>query len=385
MIPVSVMVTGAGTVSIKIKGRFSVDRPSDFSSPIRPVISWNITRRCNLRCLHCYIDAGSPDKGELTTGEALNLIDQFSQIGVPLILFTGGEPLMRGDLFELASYARGRGIKIALSTNGTLITREAASKLADSGFSYIGVSLDSINSEFHDEFRGVKGAFAMAIAGIRNALDAGLDVGLRFTLTSRNIDEVPSYIEFALSLGVRRITFYHLSASGRARNLNRDWWYSPGQYTRFMDNLIKYAREYAGKLEIETTLGPFDGIYIALSLAKGSSELENYLKFVESTGGCGRRIISIYPNGDVYPCQFIDFVKLGNVREKSLIEILSESNLDLFINTEKYLRGPQCSNCQFKRYCKGGDRARAYYLGGDLYGDDPLCPIPHILNGFKQA
>jgi len=269
MIPVSVMVTGAGTVSVKIKGRFSVDRPSDFSSPIRPVISWNITRRCNLRCLHCYIDAGSPDKGELTTGEALNLIDQFSQIGVPLILFTGGEPLMRGDLFELASYARGRGIKVALSTNGTLITREVASKLADSGFSYIGVSLDSINSEFHDEFRGVKGAFAMAIAGIRNALDAGLDVGLRFTLTSRNIDEVPSYIEFALSLGVRRITFYHLSASGRAKSLNRDWWYSPGQYTRFMDNLIKYAREYAGKLEIETTLGPFDGVYIALSLAKG--------------------------------------------------------------------------------------------------------------------
>lgn len=383
MIPVSVMVTGAGTVSTKIKGRFGVDKPSNFSSPIRPVVSWNITRRCNLRCLHCYINAGEPDENELTTEEAMDLIDQFSQVGVPLILFTGGEPLMRHDLFKLAQYARGKGIKIALSTNGTLITREVASRLADSGFSYIGVSLDSISPGFHDYFRGVKGAFTMAIAGIRNAIDAGLDVGLRFTLTSRNIDEVPSYIEFAVSLGVKRITFYHLSAPGRARELSRDWWYTPTQYVKFINNLIKYAEEYAGKLEIETTLGPFDGVYIALKLAKSREELENYLRFVESTGGCGRKIISIYPNGDVYPCQFIDFIKLGNVRERRLVDILSESNLDLFINTDKYLRGPKCSSCVFKRYCKGGDRARAYYLSGDVYGDDPLCPIPELTRDLQ--
>ncbi len=380
MIPVSVMVTGTGTVSVKIKGRFGVNHHSDFSSPIRPVVSWNITRRCNLKCLHCYINAGEPDNNELTTEEAMNLIMQFSELKVPLILFTGGEPLMRGDLLQLAHYARDEGIRIALSTNGTLITREVASKLAEVGFSYIGVSLDSISSEFHDKFRGVEGAFTKAIMGIRNAIDAGLDVGLRFTLTSMNINEVPSYIEFALSLGVRRITFYHLSASGRAQQLSRDWWYTPSQYVKFMDNLIKYAKDYSGKIEIETTLGPFDGVYIALKLAKDKEELDNYLRFVESTGGCGRKIISIYPNGDVYPCQFIDFMKLGNVRERRLADILSGSNLDLFINTEKYLKGPKCSTCQFKKYCKGGDRARAYYLTGDIYGDDPLCPIPSIIN-----
>lgn len=154
MIPVSVMVTGSGTVSVKIKGRFGVNHPSEFSSPIRPVVSWNITRRCNLKCLHCYISAGDADENELTTEEAMNLVEQFSELKVPLILFTGGEPLMRGDLIKLAHYARDKGIRIALSTNGTLITREMASKLAEAGFSYIGVSLDSINSEFHDKFRG---------------------------------------------------------------------------------------------------------------------------------------------------------------------------------------------------------------------------------------
>ena len=380
MIPVSVMVTGAGTVSVKIKGRFGVNHPSDFSSPIRPVVSWNITRRCNLKCLHCYINAGDPDENELTTEEAMNLVSQFGELKVPLILFTGGEPLMRGDLLKLAQYAKDEGIRIALSTNGTLITKEIASKLVEVGFTYIGVSLDSINSEFHDKFRGVEGAFAKTILGIRNAIDAGLDVGLRFTLTSMNINEVSSYIEFALSLGIRRITFYHLSASGRAQRLSRDWWYTPPQYVKFMDDLIKYAKDYTGKIEIETTLGSFDGVYIALKLAKNKEDLDNYLRFVESTGGCGRKIISIYPNGDVYPCQFIDFMKLGNVRERKLVDILSESNLNLFVNTEKYLKGPKCSTCQFKKYCKGGDRARAYYLTGDIYGDDPLCPIPSIIN-----
>lgn len=378
MIPVTVMVTGKGTVSVKVKGEFGVGRPSRFSSPIRPVVSWNITRRCNLRCMHCYINAGESDTNELSTEEALRLIDQFREVGVPLILFTGGEPLLRSDLFELASYAVKGGIKVALSTNGTLITRDVARRLADVGFSYVGISLDSTDPSFHDKFRGVPGAFMLTLNGIKNAISAGLDVGLRFTLTSKNIDDVPHYIEFALSLGVRRITFYHLSASGRASSMSRDWWYGPQQYVKFIESLIEYSRKYSDRLEIETTLGPFDGIYIAMRLARDEKELDEYLRFVESTGGCGRKIVSIYPNGDVYPCQFIDFVKLGNVRERSFRDILTEANLDPFVNTEKYLRGPVCSRCRFKNYCKGGDRARAYYLIGDMFGDDPLCPIPHI-------
>ncbi|MEM0479553.1 MAG: radical SAM protein [Pyrobaculum sp.] len=375
MIPISVMVTGEGTTSFKIKGRFGVDRHSQFSAPIRPIVSWNITKRCNLKCLHCYIDAGEAEGGELTTEEALDVVEQMAEVGVPLILFTGGEPLARPDFFKIAERARDRGIKLVLSTNGTLITPEVAKRLKNLGFYYVGVSLDSHREEFHDVFRGVRGSFAAALAGIKNAINAGLDVGLRFVVTAKNIHEVGEYIDFAVSIGVRRITFYHLSAAGRAQRLGEDWWYTPEQYRHFIETLIKKAREYVGVLEIETTLAPYDGIYIALTLGGGD---ERYLKFVESTGGCGRKIVSIYPNGDVYPCQFIDFYKLGNVREKRLREILTEEKLDPFVNTHLYLRGPKCGGCRYKTYCKGGDRASAYYINRDIFGDDPRCPIPHL-------
>lgn len=376
MIPISVMVAGIGTTSFKIKGRYGVERPSGFAAPLRPAVTWNITKRCNLKCLHCYVDAGPADSSELTTEEALDVVDQMAEIGVPMVIFSGGEPLLRPDFFDVASYAGSKGIKLVISTNGTLISKEVAKRLKDLGFYYVGISLDSVDEEYHDYFRGVKGAFASALLGIKNAVNAGLDVGLRFTVTAKNIAEVPKYLEFAVSLGVSRVTFYHLSAAGRAQRLDKSWYYTPEQYVAFIHTLIEYARKYAGQIEIETTLAPYDGVYIALTLGNGSEE---YLKFVESAGGCGRKMISIYPNGDVYPCQFLDFYRLGNVRERRLREILRPDAVEPFVNTEKYLRGPRCSACAYKRYCKGGDRARAYYLTGDMWGDDPLCPLPSIL------
>ncbi|MBP1449442.1 MAG: radical SAM protein, partial [Thermoproteus sp.] len=347
MIPISVMVAGEGTTSFRIKGKYGVGRPSGFAAPLRPAVTWNITRRCNLKCLHCYIDAGGPDARELSTEEAMDVVDQMAEVGTPMAIFSGGEPLMRPDLFDVAAYAGSKGIKLVISTNGTLITREVARRLKDLGFYYVGVSLDSASPDFHDGFRGVKGSFAAAIAGVRSAVEAGLDVGLRFTVTAKNIAEAPHYVDFAASLGVKRITFYHLSAAGRAQRLDRGWWYDAGQYKAFLDSLIAYARRYAGKIEIETTLASFDGIYIALKIGGGSE----YLEFVESAGGCGRKMISIYPNGDVYPCQFVDFYKLGNVREVRLREILKPEALAPFVETEKYLRGPKCSACPYKRYC----------------------------------
>ncbi|MDT7876778.1 MAG: radical SAM protein [Sulfolobaceae archaeon] len=371
MIPISVMVSGEGTVSFRIKGDYGKSKPSNFSQVFRPVITWNMTYKCNLNCIHCYINASPNAPDGLTHEEAIRLIDEMAEIKIPLLIMSGGEPLMRKDFFELASYASSKGIKLALSTNGTLISEKVAQKLKEIGFVYVGISLDSYNPEFHDKFRGVKGAFDLAIKGIKNALNAGLNVGLRFTLTKDNIDQVEEYIKFAVSLGVSRITFYHLSASGRGKEL-KGLMYTPSQYVKFMNTLIKYAKELKGKVEFETTLGNFDGVYIAKLL--GDEEL---LKFVETTGGCGRKMVSIYPNGDVYPCQFIDFVKLGNVREKPLKEILS-SIPDVFVNTDKYLKGENCGTCEYKWACKGGDRARAYYWSGSIYGDDPLCPLREL-------
>lgn len=376
MIPISVMVTNTGTVSFAIKGAFNKDKPSNFSQTFRPVITWNLTYKCNLKCLHCYINASPTGEEGLSTEEALDLVDQFSELKIPLIIMSGGEPLMRRDFFTIAEYAHQKGLKMALSTNGTLITEKVAKKLKELEFSYIGISLDSYEPEFHDMFRGVKGAFVMTLKGIENATKEGLNVGLRFTITGKNIDEVDKYIELALKLGVKRITFYHLSASGRGKEL-KDWSYTPSQYQKFMDKLIDYAFKLKGKVEIESTLGPFDGIYMAKKLSKNEEDFSAYLKFVETTGGCGRKMISIYPNGDVYPCQFIDFIKLGNVREKKLRDILSNIP-DFFVETDKYLKEGKCANCEYKKYCKGGDRARAYYWSGSMYGEDPLCPLKEL-------
>ncbi|BAB65081.1 radical SAM/SPASM domain-containing protein [Sulfurisphaera tokodaii] len=372
MIPISVLVSNSGTVSFTIKGEYNPKNPSKFSQVFRPVVTWNMTYKCNLKCLHCYISASPQGDDGLTKDEAINLVDQMAEIKIPLLIMSGGEPLMRRDFFEIAKYASKRGLKLALSTNGTLISKKVAEELKEIGFLYIGISLDSPYPEFHDKFRGVEGAFDLTVKGIKNAIEAGLNVGLRFTITSRNIDQIDDYILLALNLGVKRITFYHISASGRGKEL-KDWMYTPEQYRKLMDKLIEYAKELKGKIEIETTLAPFDGIYIAKILAKDEKELEDYLKFVENSGGCGRKMISIYPNGDVYPCQFIDFYKLGNVREKPLKEII-QNIPDFFVNTDKYLTG-KCATCEYKTYCKGGDRARAYYWSGNIYGDDPLCPL----------
>ncbi|MGC8949240.1 MAG: radical SAM protein [Thermoprotei archaeon] len=373
MIPITVMVAGQGTASFKIKGNYGKGRPSAFSDIFKPVISWNLTRRCNLKCLHCYINAiTGPLADDLTREDALNVVDQMKDLGVPLIIISGGEPLIREDFFDISDYASSYGLRLALSTNGTLITSKIASRLRDLGFIYIGISLDSPIEEWHDKFRGVKGAYQSTINGIKNAINAGLSVGLRLTVTRFNINDVKSYIDLALQLGVSRITFYHLSSAGRAKSL-KDWYITPLQYFSFMDYLIDISKKYAGKLEIETTMAPFDGIYIAHKIAKDQKDFEELLEVMRAQGGCGRKIISIFPDGSVHPCQFVDFITLGNVKHKTLKDILKENFHLLKPFIEPDLTGSKCPSCPFRSICNGGDRIRAYYLTGDINGDDPQC------------
>ncbi len=375
MIPLSVMVNGEGTVSTRIKGRYGRGRPSRFTSEFRPIVFWNITYQCNLRCMHCYIRAGLPGRPELSEEEVLRIAGELVEHGVPHIVFTGGEPLVSSKFWRVLEALKGRGRPgRSVSTNGTLITPENAGRLAELGVSYVGVSLDSLDPETHDKFRGVKGAWKASVEGMRNSVEAGLPTGLRVTVTRWNIGEIPGMIDFAARLGLERVSIYLLDTVGRATDISGDL---PGreELRRLVDRLIGVAREYRGVLEILLVRMNFAGIYLADILSESREEFLDYLKLVQSQGDCGRKTVSIYPDGTVKPCQFIEHVTIGDLRRQRLGEILSPGNplLRPFLSVDERLRGPKCSRCPFKSVCGGGSRNRAYSLSGDFWGDDPAC------------
>ncbi|ADL18521.1 Predicted Fe-S oxidoreductase [Acidilobus saccharovorans 345-15] len=378
MIPVSVMVAGKGTVSTKIKGHYGKGSPSRFSEELRPVVFWNITYACNLRCEHCYIDAGpTPRQDELGRGRLLEVAEEMAELGIPLVIFSGGEPLLKPEFWDVARLLSERGRpKMALSSNGTLITREVARRLKELNFSYVGVSLDSLRPDAHDKFRGVQGAFNMTVRGIHNAVEEGLDVGIRTTVTRWNYSEAPKVVDLAAQLRASRVSYYLLDSIGRARNIVSEL-PSPQQVKEFVDAIVDKAKEYAGKVEVELVRANFAGIYIADLLAKDGNEFMDYLKLISAQGDCGRKTISIYPDGTVRPCQFIDEYVIGDLRRQSLREILSYNNPELvkFIKLYENLRGPRCGPCPFKLVCGGGSRGRAEAASGDFWGDDPLCFI----------
>ncbi len=378
MIPLSVMVTGKGTVSVKIKGHYGKGHPSTFTSELKPVVFWNITYACNLHCEHCYIDAGpTPRPEELSTEELLRVADEIVELGLPLVILSGGEPLVRKDFWALAERLAGREKpKLSLSTNGTLITREAARRLRDLGFSYIGVSLDSLVPAMHDKFRGVTGAFYMSVGGIDNAVSEGLDVGIRTTVTRWNYREAPDMVDFAYEHGASRVSYYILDSIGRARAIRHDL-PTHEQLKEFVGTLIEKAKEYAGKVEIELVRANFLGIYVADRLSRTPDDFQEYIKLISAQGDCGRKSISIYPDGTVRPCQFIDQYVVGDLRRQRLREVLSYNNPELvkFIRLYENLSGPRCGSCPFRLVCGGGSRGRAEAATGDFWGDDPLCFI----------
>ena len=378
VIPLSVMVTGRGTVSTRIKGRYHRGRPSRFTSLLRPVVFWNVTYKCNLRCEHCYIRAGPDvDRPELSLEQALDVGRQIIEQGIPLVVFTGGEPLLSEKFWRLAELFHREGRpKTSVSTNGTLITRANAERLKRLGVMYVGVSLDSLDPERHDRFRGMRGAWRRAVEGMRNSVEAGLPTGLRVTVTRWNLDEVPRMIDFAASLGLQRVSVYLLDTIGRAEGLLKDL-PRPGELRALIDRLIGKAREYDGVLEILLVRMNFAGIYLADRLSTTRREFLEYLELLGHQGDCGRKTISIYPDGTVRPCQFLEHIVVGDLRRQSLREILSTSNWRLrpFMETHKHLRGPKCSSCPFRQVCGGGSRNRALTATGDFWGDDPACFI----------
>ena len=380
---------GRGTVSAVMKHRHtpSGEVPSRylaFSGMPRPVVFWNLTELCNLSCTHCYSRSG-PDrqtKGELTTAEALAFIDDLAAMGVPLILFSGGEPLLRHDIWELADHAAEKGIKIALSTNGTLITAPIADKIKKSGIEYAGISLDGATAATHDRFRHSPGAFDRSVAAFARCREAGVRCGVRVTLTRENFWELEALIDLARSLGASRFCLYWLVPSGRGSDSYSRLQLGSEEVTEALSLLYRKAQETdPGAMEFLTVDSPQDCIHLLQSMERdGSPDLADARDLLKSLkGGCsaGERVANVDPRGNVYPCQFArspDFF-IGNIRERPFSTLWTDSAHPVLSRfREKTVRiGGKCGRCGYFGLCGGGCRVRAYVKAGDFGAEDPFC------------
>ena len=373
MIPLTKIISNKATISKKLTYKSNDVIPKKlvkWSESLIPIIVWNITSKCNLKCSHCY---ASFNDDELNTKEAKLIIEDLAEFGVPLILFSGGEPMLREDLIELAEFAKDNGMSCVLSTNGTLINEKNVESLTV--FDYVGVSIDG-KEEVHDSFRGVKGSFFLALRGIKLLMSSKIPTGIRFTLTNYNSDDLNFVLKLVERHEIPRFCLYHLVPSGRATfsiDVNN------AKRKQVIDFLIKKAFEFQEKnlkIEILTVDNPADGIYLHFKLKEIDESLsENVLEFLKYRGGdkSGIKIAAIDNKGFVHPNQFWWDYTLGNLKNTRFKKIWLETDDALLYklrNKEKFLRG-KCGRCKFKTLC-GGFRLRAY-RAGDLWGADPSC------------
>ena len=345
-----------------------------------PVIVYNCTVRCNLRCLHCY-SASQYDRAdvELTTAEAKRMLAGLAEANCPVVLFSGGEPLLRSDVFELLAEAKRLGMRTVISTNGTLIDADTAKKLADAGLGYAGISLDG-HQQFHDKFRRVAGAFKAALMAIENCRNAGIKTGLRFTITKANADQVPAVFDIAASEGVRRICYYHLIRTGRAKALAGQV-PSAEQTRSVVDTIIEKTDEAVQKDSVDEVLtvgNHADGPYLLVRMERQNSEhYEKAKRLLMTNGGnkTGEKIGCVSWAGDVHPDQFWMNYSLGNVKEKSFGQIWhnsAEPVLSKLRNKSQFAES-RCLGCRWFELC----RANYRFLGSDpaveSWRNEPAC------------
>jgi len=346
----------------------------------RPIVVWNCTRQCNLHCLHCYSNTTSQSYAEaMNTSEGRRLIRDLAEFGIPVLLFSGGEPLLRGDIFELASFAREQGIRPVLSTNGTLITKGVAKEICNVGFEEVGISLDGIGAT-NDRFRGEQGAYQAALEGIRSCVALGMRVSLRLTITAFNYREIPAILDLVEREGITRVCLYHLVYVGRASHLHNDD-LNHSETRSLVDLICERTLDFyrRGKpKEVLTVANHADGVYIYLKLKEQDPErAAKVLSLLRRNGGnnSGIRIGAIDDLGNVHPDQFWWHHSLGNVRQRKFSDTWTDSPDPLLrgLRKRKKLLKGRCSHCQYLDLCNGNMRVRAEAVFGDVWAEDPAC------------
>jgi radical SAM protein with 4Fe4S-binding SPASM domain len=356
---------------IKGLAYFGTRKPFVPGAPFQVV--WDVTYMCNLRCKHCYATAGGSMNGELTTDEALNAIDKLAKLGVTILAFSGGEPLVRKDIFTLTNYAAEKGLYVALATNGTLITDETAKKMKENGVRYLQISLDGMR-ETHDRFRGIRGAFDRTIDGIRRAVEHGFFVNVSMTVTKFNYMDVPNVIDLCERLGVNWFMHYNFIPVGRGREIvEADL--TPEEREKLLKML--YTRNYTSKISLLSTAPQF--ARVALQCHGGIVPTHFYnvnagerlRELAEFIGGCGagRFYFAIRANGDIQPCVFFPIV-VGNIKDDDLEELWLHNHVFEDLRNKDHIEG--CGDCEYRFVC-GGCRARAYSYFGDYLKPDPGC------------
>lgn len=389
MLDVTKLLCRPGDLAVRLRAGGEAGPGHRFADAKRPVVVWNVTRRCNLHCQHCYASARSrrhPE--ELTTEEGRALVRELGRCRVPALILSGGDPLLRSDLLDLVWRAVDQGIHVALSTNGTLIDGPTARRLRAAGVGYVGVSIDGIGP-LHDQFRGRAGAYQEAIRGLRHASDAGLAVGLRFTLSRPTLPHLGRVLDLMEAERVPRGYVSHLVYVGRANRL------APFALTRAetraaVEAIFDRAESLHRRgtpLDLVTGNSDADGVLLYLRVRRTcSADAETVHALLRRRGGnsAGVAIANVDDRGEVHPDQFWPHHSLGSVRARPFGEIWAdpaEPILARLRNRRAHVHG-RCARCPFFDLCGGGSRVRAEALVGDLWASDPACHLTDEELGF---
>jgi heme b synthase len=352
--------------------------PQDKSDKIPPLrlLAWETTRRCNLACLHCRAAAGSgPYPGELTTDEGITLLDDLATMGQVVVILTGGEPLLRDDIYDLAAHGTKLGHRMVMAVNGTLLTPVIAARLKEVGIQRVSISIDGATAASHDTLRAVPGAYEGALSGIAACKEAGLPFQINTTVTRANRAQLPAIHELAIKLGAAAHHVFVLVPTGRGEEIP-DQLVHPEEYEETLGWLL--ARQKEGRLFVKPTCAPqYYRLWRQDAAARGEKITAASHAMEAMTKGClgGQGFAFVSYKGEVQPCGYLELTA-GNIRETPFPEIWAHSELFRQLRRVDDYRG-KCHSCQYRKVC-GGCRARAYALTGDVLGEDPICPYEPI-------